>query len=201
MFHRLIDIIRPFRFECIILISSLLLIILFNYYTGVVLEDALITFRYAINIVQGNGFVFNLGEKVLGTTTPFFTLITAGLAFIGGAENIILLTKILSGGITLATGIVTGLILRKLMFPLSFVRLGMIAFLFHPITLQVTAGGMETPLVILLMALALLAITSGHTLRVGVWNGLLFLTRFDGLIWIICTFVYIICIHGWRSFF
>ncbi len=44
------------------------------------IDDAYITFRYAQNILGGNGFVFNSGEHVLGTTTPVYTL---ALVFIG----------------------------------------------------------------------------------------------------------------------
>ncbi len=34
------------------------------------IDDSYITFRYARNILAGEGFVFNPGEPVLGTTTP-----------------------------------------------------------------------------------------------------------------------------------
>lgn len=46
-------------------------------------DDALITFRYAENLVEGNGFVYNIGQRVLGTTTPLFTLLLSGLLSIG----------------------------------------------------------------------------------------------------------------------
>ena len=44
------------------------------------IDDPYITFRYARNLVSGNGFVFNPGEYVQGTTTPLYTLLMAGLA-------------------------------------------------------------------------------------------------------------------------
>jgi len=50
------------------------------------IDDSYITFRYARNLVSGNGFVFNPGEYVQGTTTPLYTLLMAGLALpLGGA--------------------------------------------------------------------------------------------------------------------
>ena len=52
--------------------------------TRIALEDAFITFRYARNIAQGLGFVYNPGERVLGTTTPLQTLLLAGLGFLFG---------------------------------------------------------------------------------------------------------------------
>ena len=48
------------------------------------IDDSYITFRYARNLVSGNGFVFNPGEYVQGTTTPLYTLLMAGLALPAG---------------------------------------------------------------------------------------------------------------------
>ena len=48
-------------------------------YAGVS-DDAFITFRYARNLFAGNGFVYNTGEHVYGTTSPLFALWCA-LAF------------------------------------------------------------------------------------------------------------------------
>jgi arabinofuranosyltransferase len=43
-------------------------------------DDALITFRYALNVVSGNGPVFNVGERVQGYTHPlWFILMTAAM--------------------------------------------------------------------------------------------------------------------------
>ncbi len=51
------------------------------------IDDAYITFRYARNLLSGEGLVFNPGERVLGTTTPLYTFLLAGLGlFAGGAS-------------------------------------------------------------------------------------------------------------------
>ncbi|MEM8962325.1 MAG: hypothetical protein AAGD38_12655 [Acidobacteriota bacterium] len=53
-------------------------------------EDALIVLRYARNLVMGDGFVFNPGERVLGVTTPLYTLIsTVYVAVAGNAAPIL----------------------------------------------------------------------------------------------------------------
>ncbi len=54
---------------------------LFFYYVD--MDDFFITIRYARNIAAGKGWVFNPGERVLGTTTPLFTLIITGFVWIG----------------------------------------------------------------------------------------------------------------------
>lgn len=44
-------------------------------------DDVYITYAYSRNIAEGNGFVFNEGERVQGTTTPLYTLLIAGVYF------------------------------------------------------------------------------------------------------------------------
>lgn len=43
-------------------------------------DDAFITYRYAKNLLEGRGFVYNPGERHLGTTSPLYALL---LAFFG----------------------------------------------------------------------------------------------------------------------
>jgi hypothetical protein len=46
-------------------------------------EDFYITLRYAWNLAHGFGLVYNPGERVLGTTTPLYTLLLAFLIRLG----------------------------------------------------------------------------------------------------------------------
>ena len=45
-------------------------------------DDAFISFRYARNLVEGNGLVFNIGEQVEGYTNFLWTMIIAGLLWV-----------------------------------------------------------------------------------------------------------------------
>ncbi len=47
-----------------------------------VTDDPYITYRYARNLVNGVGFVYNAGERVLSTTTPLYALLLAGFGFL-----------------------------------------------------------------------------------------------------------------------
>ena len=47
--------------------------------------DSFITYRYAENLARGLGFVYSPAERVLGTSTPLFTLILSGFDRIGVA--------------------------------------------------------------------------------------------------------------------
>ena len=44
-----------------------------------IIDDSYITYRYSRNILAGNGFTFNAGERVLGSTTPLYTIVLTGL--------------------------------------------------------------------------------------------------------------------------
>ena len=46
-------------------------------------DDTFISFRYAENLVLGEGFVFNSGEYVEGITNPLWTLFFAAFFFVG----------------------------------------------------------------------------------------------------------------------
>src|SRR5262249_19711036 len=46
-------------------------------YTGHIWEDYLITFRFSKNLVEGNGLVYNLGERLHGFTSPLGVLLPA----------------------------------------------------------------------------------------------------------------------------
>lgn len=46
-------------------------------------DDPFITYRYAAHLAGGEGIVYNLGSRVLSTTTPFYTLLLAPVSWLG----------------------------------------------------------------------------------------------------------------------
>jgi hypothetical protein len=58
-------------------VLTLLVLILFLGDRGY--DDPFITFRYASNLLAGNGFVYNVGQRTLSTTAPLYALLLAGL--------------------------------------------------------------------------------------------------------------------------
>ncbi len=74
---------------------------LFHYLTGFTADDALITFRYAENLIEGNGFVYNAGDRVLGTTTPLFTFVISIFLLLKMTPiNAALLVSLICSGLT-----------------------------------------------------------------------------------------------------
>jgi hypothetical protein len=80
------------------------------HYSNHFADDSFITFRYAENIASGKGFVYNQGERVLGTSTPLYTLLLALLAKLG--LPILLFARVLNIGADCLSGILIFLLLR-----------------------------------------------------------------------------------------
>ncbi len=118
------------------------------------IDNSYITFRYARNILAGNGFVYNPGERVLGTTTPLYTFLLTGLAlFTGGQEApfpwIALCLNALADAFTC-------LLLLQIGKQLKSEFVGVVAALIWAITpfsVTFAIGGLETSLYILLLTL------------------------------------------------
>ena len=60
-------------------------VIAFAYF--LVFDDAFITFRYARNLAEGHGYLYNAGDWVLGTTAPLFGLLASLIVAVGGAPE------------------------------------------------------------------------------------------------------------------
>jgi hypothetical protein len=71
---------RTLFFYCIGVLS--IVIILCIVFLDYGYDDPYITFRYSWNLMQGNGFVFNVGEPVLSTTAPGYALLLAATGLI-----------------------------------------------------------------------------------------------------------------------
>lgn len=145
-------------------------------FQGYVFEDAYITFRYAQNLADGLGFTFNPGERVLGTSTPLFTLLLAFLGWLG-VDIPTAGTWIYCFALAAAGGLGAWLLGRMgfpnagALFALATVWGAGDVFAF---------SGMETTLHLALMLATFLAVAHRHTVAVGALLGLLCLNRYDG---------------------
>ncbi len=102
---------KQFRDITIIIIISIVVLGIFFYrehsYTnsqpGVPLDDAWIHYRFASNLIQGEGFVYNSGEPVSGSTSPFWVFLLAGAFFV--SREFLVSSKLLSGFFYLSSAI------------------------------------------------------------------------------------------------
>ena len=83
-------------------LSAALVFVLENRHTTAPIDDAYIVYRYAENLAHGNGFVFNVGERVEGVTTLLWTLLVAAFVRAGlDAERVAHALSVAFGGLTL----------------------------------------------------------------------------------------------------
>jgi hypothetical protein len=146
------------------------------------IDDAFITFRYARNLLGGLGFVFNAGERVLGTTTPLYTLLMAALAGLSGSRDfpwLALWTNALADALTCLLLVALGYALTgKRAVGLATALLWAIA----PMSVTFAIGGMETSVFILLLVLTSYLYVIGATRLAAIAGALVLLTRPDGLL-------------------
>jgi hypothetical protein len=144
-------------------------------------EDALIILRYAENIAHGLGFVYNPGQRVLGSTTPLYTLLLALAALLHlDAEAVGKGLNILAEGATCL------LIVRLMAHPkIGAPVAGLFAALLYALSatpISISISGMETALVTCAGLAAILAYTEGRTRPLFLLAALLFLLRIDTLV-------------------
>ncbi len=166
------------RDAALVLLAGLACFQHFAIFRTYVFEDAYITYRYADNLAAGNGFVFNPGERVLGTSTPLFTMLLAlprlaGLevADAGGFVYALCLSLVALGG---------AWILRRGGHP-------NLAVLYALWTLWGTGRiffyfGMETTFYVALQLAALICALERRPTAAGLLTGLVCLTRYDGVL-------------------
>jgi hypothetical protein len=145
-------------------------------------EDAFITYRYAQNLAAGNGFVFNPGERVLGTSTPLYAMVL-GVAGALGFE-IARASAAVSAASLGAVAILGAGLLRGHGHPA-------LAILFA--TLAVWGAGdlflyfgMETPFYLMLLLATYRAALARQDAMTGILLGLAFLTRHDAALFAVC---------------
>jgi arabinofuranosyltransferase len=147
------------------------------------IDDAYITFRYARNLLAGDGPVFNPGQRVLGTTTPLYMGMLAffALPLGGGAApfpEIALLVNALADVLTCLLLIRIGSSLRAEAAGWAAALLWAVA----PMSVTFAVGGLETSVYVLLLVSVLYFRLRGKFYAVSVLAGLAFLTRPDALI-------------------
>ncbi len=135
----------------IIFLSTIIVRIVFHFLTNFTFDDAFITFRYVENLVNGQGFVYNKGEHVLGTTTPLFTLLVSMVHVIGfKIEQAAMMVTLLSSGLT-------AVILYKFACSLRmthFAFVPVLMYILFPRLLVTDTAGMETSFFTLLILLS-----------------------------------------------
>jgi hypothetical protein len=147
------------------------------------IDDSFITFRYARNLLEGNGPVFNPGERVLGTTTPLYMGILAVVALpLGGAHApfpvIAMVLNALADALACLLLIAVG---RSLRVPAAGWAAALL-WAVSPMSVTFAVGGLETSVDILLLVAVFYCRLEGKLFRMSFLAGLAFLCRPDALL-------------------
>ncbi|MGH2619906.1 MAG: hypothetical protein ACRDHG_04965 [Anaerolineales bacterium] len=111
-------------------------------------DDAYITYRYARNLAHGDGFVYNRGERVLGTTTPLYTILLALTSRATSSDNFPRLSIGINAIFDLGTALLLVRVLTSFGMPVRIARLVSIAYVLSPLRIWVALGGMETSMAV-----------------------------------------------------
>ena len=125
------------------------------------IDDAYITFRYAHNLAQGLGLVYNPGESVLGSSSPLFALLLGGLATVFGSEGLPIYALVIN---TLSDGLavlLTFRLARRLGLPWGWAGVASLLLALAPMSIRYSIGGMEASLA----SAAALAVFDAHLSR------------------------------------
>lgn len=147
------------------------------------IDDAYITFRYARNILAGEGFVFNPGQRVMGTTTELYTLLMTGLGALSGGPQadfpwIALIVNALAD---VGTALLLWQIGKRSGFELAGAAAGL-AWGIAPFSVTFAIGGLETSLYVFLLTLAVWSYLARRGWLTALAAALSLLTRPDALI-------------------
>jgi hypothetical protein len=162
-------------------------------------DDAYTTFRYAANLARGLGLVFNPGEHVLGTTSPLFTFILAGVGRVVGLQHMeaIAVAADILASLGMLYYMEASLSLAEVRSEVKWMYLGILAFL--PSVISNATSGMETPLVLFLMSVSLYLALQERWTALACVGVLLCLSRVDTSIWLLTLGIHILVSHKGRA--
>ncbi|HUT55244.1 MAG TPA: hypothetical protein VM658_17775 [bacterium] len=147
-------------------------------FRGFAFDDPFITYRVARNIAEGQGWVYNLGERINAVTNPLYTLLLAGLHLITSVDFPTLGAAVTMAGLFLAAVFLARLIDGSGLAPAG--RLAGLLVIIHP--LLVGCMGMETGLLLALSLGAVLACARERWTLGSALFGLAVLTRPDAVV-------------------
>ena len=143
------------------------------------LDDAFITFRYVRNLAHGLGFVYNPGERILGTTTPLYALLLTPFA-VAGADFVVAgkIVNILASTVTV---FVVFLIARRVFGNWPAILAAMLMAI-STNNVWAASTGMETELNVLILLLFIYAYLSQRYSITAALAAVALVTRPDDLI-------------------
>lgn len=165
----------------IVALGVALRIVVLAWARGTMIDDAYITLRCSQNLLAGQGFVYNPGERVLATTAPLYGLIAAGAAAVTRGVDL----GYVLGALNIAAFAASAALLADVAndFGRKATLLLLVVFACYVAFVDNSTIGMETPVFILGIASSLWLMRRGRFGWVSLVLGLLLLVRPEAVIW------------------
>jgi hypothetical protein len=165
---------KPLSTRWVWLGFAVLVLVFGRIYINFVQDDAYITYRYAHNLASGMGMLYNPGEWVLGTSTPFYTFMLAGFHALTGL-SIETISKCIN---ILCLWACAGLLfeISKPNHSLVGISIGLL-FITNPILPH--SIGMESLFLLLLILVTIRFYTKDKFLLATIASGFLMITRYE----------------------
>jgi len=147
------------------------------------IDDSFITYRYARNILSGEGFVYNPGDRIMGTTTPLYTLTMVVLASFSGGVNAPFpeLAMVFNTFADALTCVVLWQIGKKLNSEWAGFVTGLV-WAVAPYSVTFAIGGLETSVYVLLLSASIYFYLADRYVLTALLASLSILTRPDAII-------------------
>jgi hypothetical protein len=162
------------------------------------IDDAFITFRYSRNLIDGLGLVYNAGEPVLGTTTPFWALLMAGFGAIFGRGDFPWYAIAASAVFDAVNCALIFIIMRRVTGNLWLSAMPALLWAIAPMSVTFAVGGMETSAAVMGSLAAFTVYITGTSplsprrqIAIGILCAFGLFTRIDSLLWVAPLF-------GWQ---
>lgn len=156
-------------------------------------EDALITLRYGKMLWSGEGFVYNPGERVLGATSPLWTVLTGIPAYMFSPATARTAVSLVSLGLFVALVIQLIRLGKIWAIPPAAIFVGIAAISLQMV--PVSISGMEMSLFVLLIVSSLKAFSLKQDTRSFSLAAIATLTRPEGVIWSACVGLFLLRRH------
>lgn len=173
----------PRRTAWLLILLSAAAPAVFSVVTRNIWEDFFITYRSSLNLVRGDGLVFEVGRRLHVFTSPLGVLLPAGIAKLLGTEDPLVVMNAfrviacvaLAGAWALTASRVVGLIATVV--TAAF-------WMLDPKLAAYSTNGMETALLVLFVLMAWRALVDGRMTLAGVALGGAMWTRPDGFVFV-----------------
>jgi len=186
-------------FTCLLAWFSIIGFLRSNYLYTTILDDAYIFFRYAENIYNGFGFVWNIGEPPVEGYTSFLYLAILVLSkfFTIDLELFSILFGIISSALTLYISyLVYDLLYSERMKNVSSIIITVIVLALAPAYTYWSAAGMETSFYSMFLILTIylflkLSDKSRYAFLIGGLFGILCIIRFEAVLFFVAALYYL----------